>query len=399
MENRIASFGMMRNDGMPPVAMFALLVVLGLAALPFYLQFLKGLKVNRFVLWLIATVVGPWLALWRLRPLWQNGDQRFESWFERGHAPASVPLGCMLLVLSGLAMAVKLYCKWLHRELNEDEDAIGNRAFRAWFGPLNLICCLGIALGAWAGYDCSFWATLMVTLLALAVHPALRMLSQTAPAPLATMPPPPDLSSERERVLRLLESGKITAAESAQLLSALGEAVCPPSAPPPLPHTAGLTLNRKLLLAGGVVILIAFFLPWYSSNLGTEMQSMNTAMGQVFGGTFPEGMMPNLNAVTRHAAGGDMPSGLGWLVLLFGLGAAVLPFLNLGIPRSAQTKVSLVALGVGVVMLVYLLTDIARFAGVGLVLVFVGYGLVLAGTLKDVQGTLGLGVLQKSVRP
>ena len=84
----------------------------------------------------------------------------------------------------------------------------------------NLVFAIGIALCAWIGFDASFWLALMIVLAALVAQPVFTLMPATPPVPVI---PVADISPERERVMRLLEQGKITAEESAELLTSLPE--------------------------------------------------------------------------------------------------------------------------------------------------------------------------------
>jgi hypothetical protein len=244
-------------------------------------------------------------------------------------------------------------------------------------------------LGAWQANGYQFWGVLALTLGALlayplfqTTYPLFQSVLQTSPA----VPPAPkeSLASERERVLKLLEAGRITPAESADLLNALGETVQPaPTA------TASVSPARRMILAGGVLVLVAFFLPWFALNPGEEVNRIAERMGQAI----PQALglnanmhLPfNVNTGTLRVAGGDIGHGLGWFVLLFGLAAAALPFANLGMDRRALNGIALAPLGVGAVMLLYLLSQNFRFVSVGIMLALAGYGLILLGTLKEGQ--------------
>ncbi len=252
---------------------------------------------------------------------------------------------------------------------------------RAWLSGGNLFCALLIAIFASIGYNYSFWGVLALTVMALLAYPVLNMVSTSfQPTPAKAE----DLSPERERVLRMLDEGKITADESAELLNALGHTVQPPR----LPTSTAADPHRKMVLVGLALLLIGFFLPWFSINLGDEMnrvflglqQQMNEIARQNPGVTL---QMPNTGSV--HITGGEIHYGLGWLVLLFGIAAAALPYLASHLPTATLHKVRLVILGVGSLILIYLLTENVRFVSVGLLLGLAGYALQWLGTLKERQ--------------
>ncbi|MEW6239023.1 MAG: hypothetical protein AB1656_26885 [Candidatus Omnitrophota bacterium] len=122
-----------------------------------------------------------------------------------------------LLYFFAIPFAVNLYDKWIKNQLTAEEKRPGMDSIRAWLGAGNLICCFGTAFCAWRGYDSPFWAVLIAMLGATLAYPVLNMLSYKGPSGQA------DLSKAREKILQMLEAGKITAEESAELLKALHE--------------------------------------------------------------------------------------------------------------------------------------------------------------------------------
>jgi len=122
-----------------------------------------------------------------------------------------------LLYFFALPFAVNLYDKWIKNRLTAEEKQPGMDGVQAWLGAGNLICCFGTAFCAWRGYDSPFWAVLAAMLGATLAYPVLNMLSYKGPSAQA------NLSKAREKILQMLEAGKITAEESAELLKALHE--------------------------------------------------------------------------------------------------------------------------------------------------------------------------------
>lgn len=377
----------------PLVPVLMVLLLAALPALLLYIRYLRGLKGNVYLVWLVGLLLGVLVSVQQLRQGPQRSDPIPRGWvFSPGQGwsmEQSMWIGFsarLLCALSAVALVFKLYRKWIGGDVTPEENATGNQALRAWFSGENIVCCLIISLGAWQGYGYSFWGILALAGCALAAYPLIRSLLQTGPAP-AVPTPAEDLSAERERVLKLLEAGKITAEESAQLLSALGE-----TTRPPLPPTAVVTPTGKMILAGGLAVVVGFFLPWFVVNVGQELTNAAQQLGN-----FAQMNIPiKLNTGSLRIAGGDIPHGLGWIVLLLGIAAVALPYLNPGLSRSAQMKIALVALGAGLLVLIYLLTNNLRFASVGFILTGAGYALMLAGTLKEARGTLMLGALQRN---
>jgi hypothetical protein len=305
----------------------------------------------------------------------RRGDEPF------GREPFWTFLAAGLLPFFAVPFLINLYQRWIGSRLSDAEKNPGMDGVRAWLGAGNLICAIAIAAFASLGYGYSFWGVLALTIMALLAYPILNMVSATAqPTPAKVE----DLSPDRDRVLRMLDEGKITADESAELLNALGHTVQPPR----LPSSTATEPHRKMVLVGLVLLLIGFFLPWFSFNLGDEMNrvisglqaQVNEMAKQNPGVTF---QMPNTGYV--HVSGGDIRYGLGWFVLLLGIAAAALPYVANHLAPESQHKARLAILGVGSLILVYLLTQNVRFVSVGILLGLAGYALQWIGTLKERQ--------------
>ena len=72
-------------------------------------------------------------------------------------------------------------------------------------------------------------------------------------------------------------------------------------------------------------------------------------------------------------------------MLLFGVVAAVLPYLAANLDSETTQKVSLIALSLGAIILLYLFTRSIRFASIGLLLGLAGYALEILGVIKERQ--------------
>ena len=282
-------------------------------------------------------------------------------------------VGC--LAFFAFPFIAKLYLKWIGGLLTAEEKTAGINGMRAWLSAGNLICAFLLSLCAWFGYGYSFWGIFAITLAALLAYPAVRNGLQPGAGPEIKNEALPD---ERERILKLLEEGKINAAEAASLLNALGQsAESRQGQPPP---------DRKLILIGAALALVGFFLPWFSCNPGQELsrQMQNVA------GDFPQHMagaelqMPfKLKTESFSMNGGDIQRGLGWLVLGLGIVAALLPFVATALDGQTRKMLSLASLGFGSIILFYLLAQNFRFSGIGIFMVLAGFALELLGTLKE----------------
>ncbi len=128
-----------------------------------------------------------------------------------------------MIVFFAIPFALMLHRKWIGNHVTEQEKIAGIEGVRAWLCAGNLICCFGMAFCAWRYFYypplfSTFVKVLIASIGALFVYPVINMLSllvsdkQNHPA---------DHTAARDKILELLEAGKITAPESVELLSAL----------------------------------------------------------------------------------------------------------------------------------------------------------------------------------
>jgi hypothetical protein len=284
----------------------------------------------------------------------------------------------ILLSLLTIPFITRLYLKWIGGRLTEAEKLSGIDGVRAWLGVGNIICAVLIPVCVWQLFGISLFAMLALTFGLLLAYPLLNMASQSAQP--ASAAPAEDLSSEREKVLQLLEAGKINAEESAELLNALSH-----SAPPPPKPAAAINPSRKMVLLGAALLLIGFFLPWFTVNVGDEMYQLSSQIKQNLNPTLSmlanaPGMRMNM---TLHVSGGDIVHGLGWWILLLGITAAVLPFFANNLDGQTQKKVMLACLGAGAIILIYLFSNNLKYTSIGVLFSLAGYVLELIGTLQE----------------
>ena len=272
-----------------------------------------------------------------------------------------------LLPLAVVPFLGKLYLTWIAGAVTDTEKATGMEGIRAWLRGGNLIFAVVISLSLWLGFGYSFFAPLALALIALLAFPILNMAAISPPLP---APAPEAIAPERERVLKMLDDGKITAQESAELLNALAH-----SAPTRAPQSAPAP-HRRMVWIGAALLLVGFFFPWFVINTQTAMNDMMRQMPIAQGA-------PNFGGgMTIYVAGGDIAHGLGWCVLLFGIVAAALPFVAANLDSQTCQKASLAGLSAGAIILVYLLTQNLRFVSIGLVLGLAGYALEFIGVLQ-----------------
>jgi hypothetical protein len=297
-------------------------------------------------------------------------------------------------VLFSLIFVVKLYRVWLMEGATEAERLPGVAGVRAWLEPRNLLLAAGIAFNAWLGYQFPCVPMLVLCLALLIAYPAYQSaMMQAAPSPARPIhrePEPADVGApEREKVLAMLEAGKITAEECAELLGALAR-TSPSASAPRQRH-----LPDRLVLIGAAMLLIGFFLPWFGVNAGQELnrvtRQIQSTMGDVMS-QMPSPVaenMPNLpnffssvKTGTIYTAGGEIPHGLGWAILTLGLAAAAIPFFASNLDSRQQRQLVLTALAIGGFLILYLVTQYFRYLHVGIVLAAIAYVVEYLGTTR-----------------
>jgi hypothetical protein len=302
----------------------------------------------------------------------QGNQREFHSPLSRwdGHfdEPPTIGFFAGLFAALSLVLLVKIHSKWIAGRLTDAEKKPGLEGARAWLGTGNLVLVALLSLLAWLVFDYSTVSTALLGLLVLLTYPGLVSIAAFLREP----PPPPANASERQRVLTMLDNGKITTSECAELLSALNYSEKPLAAAVP-------TAPSKLALIGTALLFIGFFLPWFSVN--PQAEATRLAQSLPMGREFATLVNNNLNLQSVHISGSEVQHGLGWLVLLLGLSVAALPYLPLNLSEGMRQRATLVGLLAGAVILVYLLTENLRFVSFGLLLVLLGYGLQLAATL------------------
>ncbi len=297
---------------------------------------------------------------------------------------SAVAAGVSVIFLA--AFVLRLWGRWVGEKATAEERQPGLPGVRVWFSTGNVVVGLILVLTLWFGFDYPALLLAVLVCAALAAYPLLRMES---PVSTSVSPPAPvadDLSAEREKILAMLEAGKLTPDESAELLQALRETSQPPARQVPL------TGGQRLMLIGAALVGLGFFLPWLVINPGKEagrmMNKMQSSMKSSFNGSvnFPGGMnFPGMEMKTSSISisGGDIPRGLGWAALLLALTAAFLPYVATTLDATTARTVRLLCLALGSFILLYLLTQNVRFVSLGLILAAGGYAVEIAGVLRE----------------
>ncbi len=396
----------------------AVTITLWVLAWPLYRLALKDLRTVLLV-WVGSFLVGI-VAIVLTLAEWQQGSPRLhlsleEFWYLTSTKTLVAIYSRALFFLFAAALSARLYGKWKNpADRTDKERSSGIDSVYAWLSPMTLVLCvLTSTCAALAGGPKYGVLVLLMTLGASVAYPIFN----SAPSPSKDEEDEADdtnLAAARERVLNMLEAGTVSAAESAELLHALSEPSSPKQSTPP-PATRG----RKFILCGGALLLIGFFLPWFRINVGAELkralggslytaQSVSAAMqslsdrsgigGDVsvtINGQPAQGLagMPafptaqNINALHNlpiEVNGGDIGRGLGWIVLLLGLAAALHPYLiTTRLSADALHKSAFICLGIGAFILIYLLSQSFRFAAIGLFLAIIGFALEIAGQVIE----------------
>lgn len=287
----------------------------------------------------------------------------------------------LFIITSGVFL-LRMVRKWQGIGLTEAEKQPGLPGIKAWLCPANLLW--GVAIGI-CGYllGFGFYNVFVIILILLAIYPALKTLgaqevNQQKPESGDTVVK--SSSEETEKILKMLEAGKITSEEATDLLNALSQ-----SQRTRQNGMVWLSPYRKLILFGAAFVLLGFFLPWFKIDVGGEMNRMGKKFSEMIPGDIP---MPIQQIDTGESFvvtldGADIKDGLGWLILLLSLGLATLPYLNLKMDRQTFQTVSLLAVGLGSLILLHLFFSSFRFISIGLLIVISGYALQIAGLIKE----------------
>lgn len=189
--------------------------------------------------------------------------------YARGLLGASV-------VMLGLPLLVMLYRKWFFGMASAAERQPGFAGVRAWARGSSPVAATIVIIGLWV------WASWPIILLALlwlllvSAYPMLLWLrAEPASGDVESPAPVAGLTSEQDRVLRLVEAGVVSGNEGVSLLRALGQ-----SMPASMASSVGYGFGRsgKMMAAGFLLVLVGFFLPWIKVDLIKEYQRIYTSV-------------------------------------------------------------------------------------------------------------------------
>jgi hypothetical protein len=297
---------------------------------------------------------------------------------ELGVVVGDVLAGASIVFLT--AFALRLWERWVGGKATPEERQPGPAGIRAWFCASNVVIAVGIVLTTWLGFGVSPLLMAVLTAALLAAYPVLRMESATsAPGPIAD-----DVSAEREKIVAMLEAGKLTADESAELLQALSETSRAQERRPVV-----LTAGQRLMLIGAALVTFGFFLPWFVINPGKEASRMMNQMKTSLESSLPVGGLSlpdaNFNTPSVSISGGDIQKGLGWMALLLAGAAALIPYIATRLDEATLRMIRMLCLGLGSLIVLYLLTNNIRYVGIGLVIAVSGYIVEIIGVVRETR--------------
>jgi len=152
-------------------------------------------------------------------------------------------------------------------------------------------------------------------------------------------------TAERDRILKMVEEGKINTGEGTELLDAMG-------------RSSALRGEEKfgrvdmIMLMGAALVVLGFFLPWAYIRRGIYQSGSNVGA-------------------------------IGWAVLIIGIASVIPIFVT---PKSYLYKISMLQIFlnlIGTTLVVSLLVQVGGKLGVGLILCLAGFIVeILAGVVK-----------------
>jgi hypothetical protein len=300
---------------------------------------------------------------------------------------------CLTATL-GVGLLVKVYRAVILDKVSPPERLTGFMGVRAWLRPVNAITVVALAIAADEAFGWDFFGVLLAGACLLVIYPLVGSLQNSVSQESKAPEPAPE---ERQRVLALVEAGKISADDASELLAALAQSQTASAESRPAMSPA-----RRLMMLGAVVVLVGFFLPWFTISWHSIMSAMSNEVQQAmpqapegFGApgapgmppmNFPQPQQDAVNLMTLR--GGDVRTGLGWIALAGAVLAALLPFLWSNRPGDVRMmrNVTFAALGVATVGLLYLLSN--SFNAVttiqaGFVITLVGYVILWIGGVRE----------------
>jgi len=288
----------------------------------------------------------------------------------------------------GLGIVVKCFRAVALGRMTEDERAVGMRGVWAWVNWKSLLPLLGFALGMNFALNWVLWWMTWVLLAMLLAYPLVNTALHGKPAA-GGEEDVEDMTEERNRVLTLVETGKISGEDAAELIAALGQSRA-------TEESGRMSVGRKVMLLGGLLLLVGLCLPWFKVEInlgGTAAGGIHSPV-QTWAPYAQTGMqMPEMSGMDiwfrMIVRAGDLEAKLGWIIVGLGMSVAALPLVWAVDARSRRIHrgISVAAMGVGSVLLLYVVSGVMSEKGVtmqaGVFLVMAGYAVVWAGVMRE----------------
>jgi len=153
-------------------------------------------------------------------------------------------------------------------------------------------------------------------------------------------------TAERERILKMVEEGKINTDEGTELLDAIGRSSA-------LRGEEKFSRVDMIMLIGVALVVLGFFLPWVYIRMG----QMPGPFGQVSG--FQAGY---------HAGA------MGWAVLIIAIASAIPIFIT---PKISMLQIFLIL--IGTILVISILVQAGGRLGAGLIFCLIGFVVELFG--------------------
>ena len=353
-----------------------------------------GLRWAQAMLALLCAVIGAGAYMW------DRGDKEPIPPGNDEHQWARMIIdiiagGCCIVLL--VALVLRLWGRWIGGKSTPAEFQPGMQGIRGWFGGANVFVGTSIVITAWLGFSMSPVFSAIWVSLVFAAQPLL--LSNRLDKGKAYATPPAtqaeDLSPEREKIVSMLENGKLNAEEAAELLQALRSTA--PGAGAPIRPV--LTPGQRLMLIGAAIVTVGFFLPWFVFNPGQEINQMigslhvpqislqqhATASSRALLPEISPDLLaqPQISTGAVYVSGGDIGHGMGWAALFLVLGSALLPYLSANLDETATRALRMLTLGVGCLIMLYLVTQNLRHVYVGSAVALLGYVVAVLGAMRE----------------
>ena len=200
------------------------------------------------------------ISLWLAnREEYQSHEQvgALRQLFEQRMSSDDAPVFLLAVILTAnltVGLVIKLYRAAILDDVTPGERSLGVAGLRAWLSPLNvvtvvciaIVACLALGVVDYVGFA-------IIGLSALLAYPVVNtMLNQSSSSavPNESASPLKASAEERQRVLALVEAGKISPEEGAELLTALAQSLTAGNS------AAGvLSGPRRTMLAGAAMEL------------------------------------------------------------------------------------------------------------------------------------------------